>query len=99
MPRLDAGFIRHLAGLSRGYDVTVPVVNGEFETLHAVYSKQCLGAVRDAIESGEKRIVSFFGRVRVLKVGEAEIARFGRPDEMFRNINFRNDLDDDLPPS
>jgi len=55
--------------------------------------------VRDAIESGEKRIVSFFGRVSVLAVGEPEIARFGRPDDMFRNINFRNDLDDDPPPA
>lgn len=98
MPCLNAGFIRHLADISRDYDVTVPVVGGEFEALHAVYSTRCLGAVREAIESGERRIVSFFGRVSIHEVGEAEIERFGRPDEMFRNINFRNDLGDE-PPS
>jgi molybdopterin-guanine dinucleotide biosynthesis protein A len=93
MPGLDEGFIRHLAGLSEGYDVTVPVAGGEYEALHAVYSRNCLAPVRSAIDAGERRIVSFFPKVKVREVGEDVIARFAGPAEMFRNINFRDDID------
>lgn len=92
MPLLNDQFIRYLVEISEKFDIVVPFVNGEYEPLHAVFSKRCTQAIVDAINRGEKRIVSFFKDVMVRKVTEAEIKKFGNPSEMFYNINFPHDI-------
>jgi molybdopterin-guanine dinucleotide biosynthesis protein A len=88
MPDLNPGLIQFMAGESKGYDVTVPLVNGEYEPLHAVYAKSCLGPMETHLGQGRRRIVSFYGEVSVRTVSENEIRRFADPARVFRNINY-----------
>ncbi|MCX7678541.1 MAG: molybdenum cofactor guanylyltransferase [Spirochaetes bacterium] len=92
MPLLNDQFVRYLVRISAGFDVTVPFVNGEYEPLHAVFSKNCAVAIRTAIGRGEKRIVSFFGEVRVRTVREEEIRAFDDPAKIFFNVNYPDDI-------
>ncbi len=92
MPSLNEDFIRFLAKISEGYDVTVPIVRGNYEPLHAVYSKNCEKAIRAAVKRGERRIVSFFGDVRVREVTEEEMHAFAEPETLFYNINYKEDI-------
>ncbi|HDP79937.1 MAG TPA: molybdenum cofactor guanylyltransferase [Spirochaetes bacterium] len=92
MPGLDAGLIRHLASVSGAADVTVPFVDGNYEALHAVYSKNCEPAVKKTLDAGRRRIVSFFDEVDVRKVEEEEILRYAEPGMVFGNINTMEDL-------
>ncbi len=91
MPFLDASLIRHMVSGAEGCDVVVPEGPAGLEPLHAVYSRTALGPMEEALRAGEGRIVSFFDRVRVRKVGREEVARFDPEFRSFRNINTPED--------
>ncbi len=60
--------------------------------LHAVYAKSCLEPMRDLLEKGDLRIISFYPRVRVRYVEEGEIDVFDPEHLSFFNINTPADL-------
>jgi len=60
--------------------------------LHAVYAKSCLEPVKDLLESGDLRVISFYPRVRVRYVEEEEIDIFDSEHLSFFNINTPADL-------
>jgi len=93
MPFLNPGLLRHLVALAPGYDVVIPVVAGQHEPLHAVYSKNCLGPIRALLEQDNLKIIDFFPQVRVRRVAEAEIERLDPQHLSFFNINTQADLD------
>jgi molybdopterin-guanine dinucleotide biosynthesis protein A len=88
MPHLDEKFIRYLTGLPGDFDIVVPVVNGWYETLHAVYSTSCLPSIERLLKGDDRRIMSVFEGVRVRAIEENEIRMFGDPARMFANINY-----------
>ncbi|MDA8123122.1 MAG: formate dehydrogenase accessory sulfurtransferase FdhD [Deltaproteobacteria bacterium] len=91
MPYLNPALIRHLASLSEGNDVVVPESEKGLEPLHAVYGRTALPFMEEALQAGKGRIVSFFDKVRVRKVGREEVARFDPSFQSFRNINTPDD--------
>jgi molybdopterin-guanine dinucleotide biosynthesis protein A len=74
-------------------DAIVPVWKGEYEPLHAIYSKNCLGAIRCSLASGKKRIISFYEDIKVKVVSEEEVMRFDPEGLTFFNINTLGDLE------
>lgn len=92
MPFLNHALLSYLMGLSAGFDVVMPLVNGEIEPLHAVYSRDCAEPVRAQLEEGDLRIRDFLGRVKVRYVESAEIERFDPEHLSFFNINTSADL-------
>jgi molybdopterin-guanine dinucleotide biosynthesis protein MobB len=91
MPHLNGELVRHLCGLAEGADVVVPEGEKGIEPLHAVYRKSALPAIEKALRDGERRVVSFFDRVSVRKVGLPEVSRLDPSLEAFRNINTPED--------
>jgi molybdenum cofactor guanylyltransferase len=81
-----------MVALSSDYDVVVPVVPKGYDPLHAVYSKRCLAFVKDSVESGRKKIISFYPQVRVREVPVEEMQRFGNWEEMLFNVNYKHDI-------
>jgi molybdopterin-guanine dinucleotide biosynthesis protein A len=94
MPGLNAGLIRFMADVSKGFEVTVPVLDGRYEPLHAVYAQSCIAHIESRIRKGERRTVSFYDSVSIRAVTEEEIRAFADPETAFRNINYRDDVDD-----
>jgi molybdopterin-guanine dinucleotide biosynthesis protein A len=92
MPGLDPDLIRHMVSISEGYDVTVPMVAGSYEPLHAIYSRNCRVPIEKCLERGGRQIISFFSEVSVRKVTEDEIIKFIDPRRAFRNINYISDM-------
>lgn len=92
MPFLNPGLIAYMCGRVSNFDIVVPFVGGNYEALHAVYSKNCAPYVRRAIDAGKRRIVCFFDEVTVLKMDENEVSRFDTPEKVFKNINTVEDL-------
>lgn len=88
MPHLSHGLINYMVELSADYDVVVPVVPKGYEPVHAVYSKQCLPFVKNSIDSGDKRTIAFYSRVRVREVSVDEMGQFGDWEKMLFNINY-----------
>jgi molybdopterin-guanine dinucleotide biosynthesis protein A len=92
MPFLNPGLIRYMSRIRENFDVVVPRVQGDFETLHALYSHKCLPAIWKLVHAGEYQVFRFFPEVSVRYVEEDEI-RCHDPDlRSFLNINRPEDL-------
>lgn len=87
MPFVNEAFVRHLVGLAAHHDIVVPRVSGEFEPMHAVYSRSLLPQVTASLESRRLRLISIFDGARVRVVEEPEIRPFGDPARLFFNCN------------
>ncbi len=92
MPFLNRALLEHLISLREGFDVIVPRINGFPEALHAVYSKACLGPMREKIEQDRLKAIGFYGKVRVRFVEEAEVRRYDPGLRSFVNINTPQEL-------
>ena len=96
MPFLNPALLKRMADEPRDYDVLVPLIPGEsrqrgdglvFQTLHAIYSKQCLQPIEERIAQGKRQVVGFFEDVRVRTLDIAEITRWDAGLQSFFNAN------------
>ena len=92
MPFLNEALLRHLIELSPDFDVVIPLVEGNTEPLHGIYSKNCLVPIEALLKQGKLRIVDFFPSVRVRYVDATELNRFDPQHLSFFNINAEEDL-------
>lgn len=87
MPSLNRELILHMVDVRENFDVVVPEASSGLETLHALYSKQCLSPINELIDAGEYQVFRFFSKVSVHYVDEPTIRRFDPQLRSFFNIN------------
>lgn len=87
MPFLRAALLRYLMTQVADYDVVVPDVLGELQTLHAIYSKACLQPIERRLEMHRLRIVGFFPEVRVRTMTASELEPYDPELLAFQNLN------------
>jgi molybdopterin-guanine dinucleotide biosynthesis protein A len=87
LPCVGVELLRHLVDAAREADAVVPVSPRGPEPLCAVYGARCREPIRRRLEAGERRMTCFWPDVRVREVGPDELARFGDPEALFRNLN------------
>ncbi len=93
MPSMSPDLIIHMIGLSDGYDVVVPFIDGWYEPLHAVYSRACLDPVKRIIAEGRRQILKIYDEVSVRTLDRNEVAGFADPSRVFTNINYPKDIE------
>ena len=78
---------------SKQADVVVPHTEKGYEPLHAVYRREtCLPAVRDALQAGERRLISWYPSVNVIPIAEDDLIKFDPQRIAFWNLNAPEDL-------
>jgi molybdopterin-guanine dinucleotide biosynthesis protein A len=87
MPFLQTAVLRYLITQRNDYDVVVPDVLGELQTLHAIYSKACLQPIERRLEMHRLRIIGFFPDVRVRTVTASELEPYDPALLAFQNLN------------
>ena len=92
MPYLAADVWRLLLGHQAEADVVIPRVAGEYETMHALYTKACLPQMARAIAENRLRVIAFFDAVRVLAVDEPELRAVDPTLRAFTNVNTPEEL-------
>jgi len=92
MPFVSRPLLEHLLQLAETADLVVPRRGGEYEPLHAVYSKGCLPALEAALQQGERRMISFFPSLNLRTVEQEEIDRLDPEGLSFFNVNTPEDL-------
>ncbi len=92
MPFLSSDVLRLVASRAGEADVIAPLVDGQWETLHACYARACLGPIERRLRERRLKITGFFDEVRVLAVPAAEVARLARPEVVFMNVNTPEEL-------
>jgi molybdopterin-guanine dinucleotide biosynthesis protein A len=93
MPFVNVSLLKYMIGISEGSDFILPRVNGLFEPLHAVYSKNCTAPIESILNQGRKVIIELFDYVKVRYVEAGEVDRFDPQHLSFFNINTREELE------
>jgi len=74
-------------------DVVIPKTENGYEPFHAVYRREiCLPAIKSAIESGEKRLISWFSEANILPIHESELLVHDSQRIAFINLNTKQDF-------
>jgi molybdenum cofactor guanylyltransferase len=92
MPFLNLDLLRYLIERAANLDAVVPQIEDQLEPLHAVYRRSCLAAIQRHIAHGERRMISFFGDVRLAIVPEADWRTIDPDGRSLANLNTPNDL-------
>lgn len=92
MPFVNESLLRYMIGISEGFDFILPRVNGLFEPLHAIYSKNCVTPIETILKQGKKVIIELFNYVKVRYVEAEEVDRFDPKHLSFFNINTKEEL-------
>ena len=87
-PFLQPAVIRLLLDeLNPAWDIVVPLLDGHYEPLCAVYSKRCIPAIEAQLNGGDFKILNFFDRMNV-KTLSLEQLKAADPDLLsFFNVN------------
>lgn len=93
MPFLNRSLLRYITRLATGFDAVVPKMRDMLEPLHAVYSKNCLTAIRKMVEENRLEILQLFDMVNTRYIEEEEIVKFDKEGLSFFNINTVADLE------
>jgi molybdopterin-guanine dinucleotide biosynthesis protein A len=97
VPFAPPELLRHLLDGAVEADAVVPMADGLPQPLCAAYRRACAAAARRRLEAGERRMTSFWQDVRVREVSPAELAAFGDPSSLLRNLNTPQDYELNLP--
>lgn len=92
MPFLSADVWRLLIGHIGAADVVIPRIGGEYETLHALYTKACLPHMARALAENRLRVIAFFDQVRVMAIEEPELRSVDPALRSFTNVNTPEEL-------
>jgi molybdopterin-guanine dinucleotide biosynthesis protein A len=93
MPFLHPEVVKLVVGRAGEGDVVIPRVGGQLETMHAAYGKACLPHIAEQLVSGRLKIVDLLDHVRVVEIGETDVARFRDPRIAFMNVNTPDELE------
>ena len=85
--------LRYMIGVAEGFDFILPRVNGLYEPLHAIYSKNCIAPIESILNQGKKVIVELFNYVKVKYIEAEEVDRFDPQHLSFYNINTLEELE------
>ncbi len=92
MPFLSPGLFPLMMELMGAHDVVVPVNNGHYEPLLALYHRRCLAAVLRTLQREEHRVVASYKKLKVRVMTEKHWQRVDPEGISFRNINTRHDM-------
>ena len=92
MPFISKSLVQYLFDNTEGSDVVVPRTRDGFQPLHAIYSKNCLGAMRKILDEGRYRIVDIYNMVKVRIVDEKDFLSLDPHRESFINVNTPEEL-------
>ena len=94
-PFVQEGLIKHLKAAAAGFDAVVPLWNGYYEPLCAVYSRMCIEHIRKTLET-ERKVISFYDKVNVNSIPMETVQQFDMEGISFFNINTDQDYEEAL---
>ena len=92
MPFLRRSLIDFLLSKTEDYDAVVPRTLDGLQPLHAVYSRHCLGPIKQLIDHGGLKIIDFYENARVRVIDEIEFQSLDPGRDSFLNVNTPEEL-------
>jgi molybdenum cofactor guanylyltransferase len=92
LPLLNGELARRLCAMLGGTDAVIPEVDARLHPLHAAYRRdQALAALRMMEEKGERRLTALAFRLKVRRMGAAELRAFDPELRSLINVNTPED--------
>lgn len=92
MPFINGPLVAYMVEETGDADALVPKIDGLWQPLFAVYSRDCLPAITDSINRERYKVSAFYPAVRVKYIEEDVIRKFSDPERLFFNINTPTEL-------
>lgn len=86
-PFLNLELIKYMKNNRNNFDVITPKLKYGYETLHTIYSKNCIGPIEKQLQEGNLKIIDFFSKVKVKEINENILKQFDARLLSFFNIN------------
>jgi molybdenum cofactor guanylyltransferase len=99
MPFVTVALLARLRDALAGVDAVVPVLAAGAEPLCAAYARTCATSVEAALAAGQRKMTSFWPHLHVRTLDEDDLAPFGLPAPLFRNLNEPSEYDAALAAS
>jgi molybdopterin-guanine dinucleotide biosynthesis protein A len=93
MPFLKKELIEYQLRFADDFDVVVPQHEGDYEALHALYSKSCTPLIEEMFKNSNFRVYDFYNSVKLKIIDYKEIKKFDPDMLSFANINTMDDLE------
>lgn len=74
------------------HDAVIPVVDGRWQVLHAVYTRAALPTVANALRAGDLTVEAAVRQLRCCAIPEEELRALDPELHSFMNVNTRGDL-------
>jgi molybdopterin-guanine dinucleotide biosynthesis protein A len=87
MPFLQEPVIQYLIHNRNDHDVIVPRTIDGLQPLHAIYSKNCLGPIKNSIENNKFKMIDFYPMVKIKIIEEIEFISLDPTRKSFINVN------------
>ena len=92
MPFLSEPLIQYLLTRIGRYDVVVPQTSDGLQPLHAIYSKRCIGPIRQLLDHKKTKIADVYPLIRLRIVHEQEFLALDPEKQSFTNVNTPEEL-------
>ena len=93
MPFVRKALVEYILEEASNVDVCVPMVNGYYEPLCAVYRRSAIPAITEAIEHGAFKVTAPYDDLKVRRISEAEVRCFDPDLVSFTNLNVPQQLE------
>ncbi len=93
MPFVRKEVVQYLLNqVSPRWDAVVPLTPNGHEPLHAVYARGCIKKIHAQLMTNDLKITSFYERIRVRSVNQAELSATDPEARSYVNINTMDDF-------
>jgi molybdopterin-guanine dinucleotide biosynthesis protein A len=92
MPFLNVDLLGYMLDLGSGVDGVVPHIAGTYQSLHAVYGRNCLPIMYEQLEQERLRISDIYPHLKIRLVTEVEVEHFDPEHRSFVNLNTLDDV-------
>jgi molybdopterin-guanine dinucleotide biosynthesis protein A len=91
MPFITSKAAEFIIARSDSYQITVPIHQGKFEPLFALYSSSCLDQWKEELDKGVFKLQNIMTKFNTLELNVDDNAIFN--EDLFININTKEDLE------
>ena len=92
MPFVNSALVSHLISYAGDVDVVVPVVNGYYEPLCAVYCKRSIPVIKELLDRNVLKVTEIYSQLLVREVPEQRLRAFDPKLSSFINLNTPREL-------
>ena len=92
LPFIKPELVQYLLSCAHEVDIVVPVVEGYYEPLCAVYRRTAIPVAENILDAGGRKITKIYHHLRLHKVTEREIRKFDPDLASFVNLNTPKEL-------